>query len=92
MGVLEWLLELEGKGGENECGEGVSSEGIGGSDPPTTGAEVSVSSRFRDGGVSWAVRAEPQHHLCAVQLPSALLGRGSIDPSAQAAGAHLAAR
>lgn len=50
---------------------------------------VPVSSRFRDGEMIRAVCPEPQHHLCAVPLPSTLLGRGSIDPSAHRQLEHI---
>lgn len=84
--------ELEGKGGgKNERGEGVNREGIRGSALPTTSPdfEAPVSSGFGDGAMGCAVCPEPQHQLCAGRLPSTLLGRGSIDPSARRQLEHI---
>lgn len=77
--------------GKNECGEGVNREGIRGSALATTSAGFGapVLGRFRDGEMNRAACPEPQHQLWAAQLPSALLGRGSIDPSARRQLEHI---
>lgn len=39
--------------------------------------------------MSWTVCPERQHHIRAAWLPSPLLGRGSMDPSAQQQLEHI---
>lgn len=72
-------------------GRGGKGRASGGSAPATIRADfgVPISSRFRDSEMSRAVCPEHQHHRCAEQLPSPLLGRGSIDPSAQRQLEHI---
>lgn len=79
-----------GRKGKNDCGEGVNREGIRGSALATTNAGfgvpfLGVQGWWNEQGCLCPASAE----LCAAQLPSVLLGRGSIDPSARRQLEHI---
>lgn len=76
-----------GKGREHASVGHSQREGFGGSAPAAVSADsgVPISGRFRDSEMSWAVCPKRQHHLCVARL----LGRGSIDPSAQKQLEHI---